>query len=189
MVPVTLTLAHRPYAYLEMLADFFAEVMFDVVTTRTLADEGADITVSQLECLKYLQRHGACSAAELAEGLHMTPPAVTKLVDRLVRKGVVTRRENPDDRRSVEISLTEAGRATVERIRQRRSQVFEMILDRMNPEDREMLERALRAFLAAGLSDPKVVEALCLRCGDESTPECPLIEAYRGLTGSPLQCR
>ncbi len=183
------TLWDRRYWYVELLADFFAEVMYDVITTRTLSDAGSDITVSQMEALKYLQRHGSCSAAQLADGLHMSPPAVTKLVDRLLRKGMVTRRENPDDRRSVEISLTDSGRLTVERIRARRSQVFELILDRMTHEEREMLERGLRAFLAAGLNDARVVEALCLHCGDESTPQCPLIDAYRGLTGEPLQCR
>ena len=183
------TLEPQRHLHLEMLADFFVELVFDVVTTRTLSDAGSDITVSQLECLKYLQRHGACSAAELAEGLHMSPPAITKLVDRLVRKGLVMRRDRPDDRRSVEISLTEAGQQAVEAIRRRRTQVFEMILSRMTPEEQEMLERSLRAFVAAGLNDPGVVEALCLRCGDESTPECPLIDAYRVLTGNPLQCR
>ncbi|MEW6045586.1 MAG: MarR family transcriptional regulator [Bacillota bacterium] len=187
MLPVTL--ASNRYAYIEMLSDFFVEMMVDVVTTRTLSDAGSYITVSQLECLKYLQRHGACSAAELAEGLHMSPPAVTKLVDRLVRKGLVRRRDRPEDRRSVEISLTEAGRRTAEELRRRRSRVLEMILNRMGPDDREELERSLRAFVAAGLSDPQVVEALCLRCGDESTPDCPLIDAYRTLTGSSLQCR
>ncbi|MBE3598941.1 MAG: MarR family transcriptional regulator [Limnochordaceae bacterium] len=187
MWPVTVVANRR--GSIEMLADLFAEVMFDVITTRTLADAGAYLTVSQLECLKYLQRHGSCSAAELADGLHMTPPAVTKLVDRLVRKGLVTRKERADDRRSVEIALTDSGRRAVERIRERRSRIFEMILSRMSPEDQQQLEHALRAFLAAGLNDTAVVEALCLRCGDESTPDCPLIEAYRDLTGTPLQCR
>lgn len=189
MWPVTVVHPKDQASSIEMLADLFVEVMFDVITTRTLSDAGSYLTVSQFECLKYLQRHGSCSAAELADGLHMTPPAVTKLVDRLVRKGFLTRRERPDDRRSVEISLTATGRDAVERIRERRSQVFELILGKMSLEERQALERSLRAFLAAGLHDRAVVEALCLRCGDESTPDCPLIDAYRDLTGAPLQCR
>ncbi len=48
---------------------------------------------------------------ELATIAHCTRPTVTGLVDALERKGLVTRRPNPDDRRSLLVTLTEEGSA------------------------------------------------------------------------------
>jgi DNA-binding MarR family transcriptional regulator len=48
---------------------------------------------------------------ELARGTVLTPSAVTALVDRLERDGLVTRAPDPSDRRGKLVSLTAAGRA------------------------------------------------------------------------------
>lgn len=48
---------------------------------------------------------------ELAEVAHCAPATVTGIVDVLERKGLVARRPNPDDRRSLLVVLTERGRS------------------------------------------------------------------------------
>jgi len=46
---------------------------------------------------------------ELAEAAHCTRATITGIVDILERKGMVTRQPNPEDRRSLLVTLTERG--------------------------------------------------------------------------------
>ena len=57
----------------------------------------------------------AQTAADLARSTMQTPGAMTRLVDRLVEKGIIERERSTDDRRVVRLRLTEEGmRAAVQ---------------------------------------------------------------------------
>lgn len=64
--------------------------------------------------LLYRLGEGVTSPAELARRLLVTPAVVTKLVDRLARRGYVRREPDPDDRRRVRLVLTPSGRRVCE---------------------------------------------------------------------------
>lgn len=53
---------------------------------------------------------------ELNRGVLLSQPALSRMVDRLVERGLVARTRDPDDRRSIRLSLTELGRATQRRV-------------------------------------------------------------------------
>lgn len=66
---------------------------------------GKPLTGSQTELLSVVTRHRAgITATDLAGVLHISSGAITQLVDPLVEKGLLTRRENPQDRRSILIA-------------------------------------------------------------------------------------
>jgi cytochrome P450 family 107 subfamily K polypeptide 1 len=71
------------------------------------------LNLPQLVLLYHLGE-GVASPAELARRLLVTPAVVTKLVDRLARRGYVRRESDPDDRRRVRLVLTLAGRQVCE---------------------------------------------------------------------------
>lgn len=57
----------------------------------------------------------AQTAADLARSTMQTPGAMTRLIDRLVDKGIIERERSSDDRRVVQLRLTEEGmRAAVQ---------------------------------------------------------------------------
>ena len=57
------------------------------------------LTVSEVLALTHLNGHGPLGQRELAEGLSITPSAVTVMVDRLIARGFVTKSPHPTDRR------------------------------------------------------------------------------------------
>jgi DNA-binding MarR family transcriptional regulator len=59
-------------------------------------------------CLDLIQQAGRIGAGELAEWAGLTTGAVTAVVDRLEAKGYVRRVPDPDDRRRVQLEMTEA---------------------------------------------------------------------------------
>ncbi|GAA1890914.1 MarR family transcriptional regulator [Lapillicoccus jejuensis] len=64
------------------------------------------LTVSEILALTYLDGHGPLSQRELAEGLSITPSAVTVMVDRLIARGFVAKSPHPTDRRRVLVRTT-----------------------------------------------------------------------------------
>jgi DNA-binding MarR family transcriptional regulator len=80
--------------------------------TDSLAREG--LTESRAHLLWQLQQRGPCTQATLAADLHVTPRAITALVDGLAASGFVTREPHPSDRRATLVTFTERGRATAQ---------------------------------------------------------------------------
>lgn len=68
------------------------------------------LTIQQLKVLLRLSLDGEMAAHELAEGAGVGMATLTGIVDRLVARGLVCRREDPRDRRVRRIDLTEEGR-------------------------------------------------------------------------------
>jgi len=106
------------------------------VAARSLADldEAEDVTLTQYRSLVVLASRGPQGMASLAEALGVTPPTASRLCDRLVRKGLVRRRTDRNDRRQVRIALTEAGRRLVDVVTERRRRQIADLLSAV-PED------------------------------------------------------
>src|SRR4029077_11323929 len=68
----------------------------------------AQITLTQLSVLRVL-REAPKTAGRLGFETELSPTSVTRIVDRLERRGLVTRRREGEDRRYVEIHLEPAG--------------------------------------------------------------------------------
>ncbi|MCL2324002.1 MAG: MarR family transcriptional regulator [Actinomycetia bacterium] len=92
--------------------------------------------------LKHLMR-GPQTQSWLADHLHLNPPALSKLIDRLVEKGLVTRAIDPEDRRRMVISLTDAGREFQHEMRAQMMERVRSNLKTLSPEDRATLSEAL----------------------------------------------
>jgi DNA-binding MarR family transcriptional regulator len=75
------------------------------------------LTFARFEVLRLLAftRHGVLPVGKIGERLQVHPASVTNAVQRLVEAGLVERRPNPDDGRSVLAEITPAGRDIVER--------------------------------------------------------------------------
>jgi DNA-binding MarR family transcriptional regulator len=80
--------------------------------TDSLARMG--LTESRAHLVWQLQQRGPCTQAALAADLHVTPRAITALVDALVETGFVTRELHPSDRRATLVTLTARGRTTAQ---------------------------------------------------------------------------
>ena len=78
--------------------------------------EGSGVTVAEWVVLREMFGAGATSPSAVAASTGLTRGAISKLVDRLVQKGLVSRAEATVDRRFQDVALTEAGRALVPKL-------------------------------------------------------------------------
>ncbi len=92
-------------------------LLYMTAQTMTLRAEKAlkpyDLTVEQLQLLKNMDEDTALSQNQLCEVVHKSAANVTRILDRLERKGCVRREKNPADRRSILLFLTAQGRELV----------------------------------------------------------------------------
>jgi DNA-binding MarR family transcriptional regulator len=101
------------------------------------------ITVSQCYLLDALANKGPLSMQELATHLCLKISTVTRLVDGLVKRKLVRRRKDVEDRRIVRAELTDSGRKTEDKITEDLLARQEAILLSMPEEVREEVVRAI----------------------------------------------
>jgi DNA-binding MarR family transcriptional regulator len=99
------------------------------IAARSLTEMADEVTLTQYRSLVVLASRGPQSVAALAEAVAVTPPTASRLCDRLVRKGLIRRREDARDRRAVRLALTRAGRELVDAVTRRRRAEITRLLD------------------------------------------------------------
>jgi MarR family transcriptional regulator, 2-MHQ and catechol-resistance regulon repressor len=75
-----------------------------------------DVSVTQCYALEAVVLHGSLTLNQLAAHMYLDKSTTSRVVDALQKKGYVERRENPEDRRALQLEATDAGRQLHARI-------------------------------------------------------------------------
>ncbi len=110
------------------------------------------LTIAQVKSLFFISNQGSTNFRKLAERLKVTPSNVTGIIDRLVEQGLISRTENPEDRRVILLKTTAKGDALVAELRERRSRHLSKILTELNKEDLNIITQGL-GLLAKAAED------------------------------------
>ncbi|MGB8991903.1 MAG: MarR family transcriptional regulator [Desulfobaccales bacterium] len=84
------------------------------IRTEMRSHRGSDLSVPQFRVLVYLHRHEGASLSDIAEHLGLTLPSMSKMIDGLVARQLVTRQMDPGDRRRVTLAATALGRTAMQ---------------------------------------------------------------------------
>lgn len=101
------------------------------------------LTRAQLKILVLLRQDGATTVGHLASHLGVTLPSVTATVDRLVQQGLVSREDDPTDRRRVINRLTPTGTVLIDRLQEGRRTRLVRALQQLPPADLATVGQAL----------------------------------------------
>lgn len=130
-----------------LLIEITARRLHRDADTRLLQDAG--VSASQAAVLFLLLRRGERRMGAIGEVLALGAPAVTGLVGRMEKAGLVTRRKDVSDRRGALVNLTEAGRRAAEQADISLREFNTELSARLGEEDAETVYQALTR-LAAG---------------------------------------
>lgn len=100
--------------------------------------EGVQLTRTQLEIVMILTERSQ-TTRQLSTRLFITQSAVTQTIDTLVRRGLVERHPDAQDRRSVTLSLSEEGRGFTRRIRQLKRHHIKALLETLSASEVDVL--------------------------------------------------
>lgn len=120
------------------------------------------ISVTECYALEAVNRHGPLRLGDLAERLHLEKSTMSRVVDALLRKGLVDRRTQEEDRRAVHIEATSRGRRLHERIAREARGRYRTLLEEVPPPSRSVVIGFLERLARSGSS------TAAGRCGDPS---------------------
>lgn len=107
-----------------------------------------ELSYSQLNALGWLEREGPMTNAELAAAERVTPQTMLRATTELVSADLISRADNPNDRRQVLLKITTSGATLVRDDRRRRDTFLAKAMDTtLTPTEQDLLR------LAAGLMD------------------------------------
>jgi len=108
---------------------------------------------AQLAVLATLRMHGRRTISALAERERVTAPSMTNMINGLEEQGFVLRTPDAEDRRRVQVDITEAGTEIVEQTIRRRDELLAEMLGEL-----DFTEDELATLRAASALMRKVVD-------------------------------
>lgn len=105
------------------------------------------LTIGQLKSLFYIRNQGSTNLGNLAAALRVTPTNTTGIVDRLVKQGLVSRTENPEDRRMLILQPTQQGEELVNKLRSKRRDYLSEVLGRMDVAELSALHQGMASLV------------------------------------------
>jgi DNA-binding MarR family transcriptional regulator len=104
---------------LEQLPVFLMEQIvkrYRQVALETLRNNDAGLTVDQWVVLKQISENNGGSQVEIGQSTVKDAPTTTRIIDQLVKKNLISKQLDPEDRRRYMVFITEKGRKLIERL-------------------------------------------------------------------------
>ena len=121
------------------------------------------LTIGQLKSLIFIDFEGSTNLKKLATAMGVTPPSMTAIVDRLVGQGLVSRQDNPEDRRMLVLKTTDEGKALLAKLREREISLMSGILTQLSLEELSALAQGFTALSRAAEYDKEKNRDECNR--------------------------
>lgn len=84
--------------------------VFDLARYISSSQPDGRLTLIQLRTVMFVAEHGTVKPTEIAKNFAITPASVTSQIDNLVKEGWLERRYNQDDKRVIEVTITDRGK-------------------------------------------------------------------------------
>ena len=107
------------------------------------------ITLTQCHLLTEIGWAGTAALNTLSDRLGVDKSTMSRNIEILVNSGLVSRMTDPENRRSVAIALTDAGRQLFQQIETRMTQFYETLLHALPTDKRSQVLESLELLLAA----------------------------------------
>jgi DNA-binding MarR family transcriptional regulator len=128
------------------IAEGIAEAL-RVGTTLMVRHLARGASVTSRNTLAALAAEGPSRLTALATGTGIAQPAMTQLVGRMEREGLVVRLIDPEDARATLVAITDAGRALQAELRRSVHERMAELLERLSADDQAMLALAMRVAM------------------------------------------
>lgn len=119
---------------------------------------GQPISVAEAYAITELVHKTELAQNDLGQRLNLAKSTVSRLIDKLVSKGLVRRARSGGDGRVSVLALTEAGETTAEQLAEARRAKFAGVLDAIPSSSREQVLEALELLVQAMRSSTESVE-------------------------------
>jgi DNA-binding MarR family transcriptional regulator len=125
-------------------ARWLADHLRRKVSSRPAAWASSEMTLTQLIALYFISAKAPITLLSLSEALGTRPPAVSAMVDRLSRAGLVCRIPDPQDRRRILLAVTDKAATLIGKIDVDTARHLQAVLNSMGTAAQRVLTDVLR---------------------------------------------
>lgn len=136
-------------AVLERTLEAFEAFEQRIMAVHAPAFTSIDLTMAQAKLLYVVTASGELSMSEIALRLGVTISTASGAVDHLVSIGLLSRVDDPANRRQVRVSVTPLGAQTLEQLRELSTRQLRSLFDVLGDDDLEVVGRAIRILTEA----------------------------------------
>ena len=140
---------------------------------------GTQLTVSQLKLLKLVATSEAQSVGDVAAFLGVSNAAASKAADRMVRRKLLRRTEADSDRRTMLLTLTDAGQRIVQSYETGRNKMLGKVFRQFPAAELRQTAAFLERLAVAIVSQTSNPEDVCLQCKMYFREKCLMREISR----------
>jgi MarR family transcriptional regulator for hemolysin len=119
-----------------------------------------DLTVPQFRTLAFVDKNKGSSLSAVANHMGLTLPSTSRLVDILIARKLLTRTDNPADRRRVELVVTGRGATILEASRRGTLSYLAEKLGKVKAGDRKVIVEAMEAIRSVFMNSSETSAAV-----------------------------
>jgi DNA-binding MarR family transcriptional regulator len=108
-----------------------------------------NLSIGQLKSLFFISNQGTTSLGKLAAALRVTPTNTTGIVNRLLKRKLITRTGSPDDRRVLFLRTTPLGEELIAGLRQKRKERMVELFNHLDDDEASIVFQALTLMVGA----------------------------------------
>ena len=109
-----------------------------------------DFSLPQLGTLLLLDGEGELTIKQMSEVLGRSVSATSRLLDQLVERGLVSRREDERDRRAKRVAITDSGRKLIATLERQRADAQITVMEHLSAEEQAIVTQAMALLAEAG---------------------------------------
>ncbi|HIA54570.1 MAG TPA: MarR family transcriptional regulator [Candidatus Melainabacteria bacterium] len=110
---------------------------------------GDKASVPQIRALSFIRRNPSTTLTTVSEYLAVSNATTSSIVDRLVKKGLVTRSEDPNERRCLQLTLTQKGQEEYKVVEELAISELTKVLMRLPDDQVKQIQAGLRILKEA----------------------------------------
>jgi DNA-binding MarR family transcriptional regulator len=118
--------------------------IFDLARYLNSSQSQGRLTLIQLMTVLFVSEKGIVKPTEIAKHFAITPASVTSQIDNLVEEGWLERKYNQDDKRVIEVTLTERGKKELPKELDKLDESTEWLFKGLDSEEKKKLPELIR---------------------------------------------
>lgn len=142
---------HSKIVLNELLVDLFHDIL--EIEEKSLRDQGSDLTITEMHTIHAVGDERPRTMTEISRDLNFTMGTLTTGVDKLIKKGYLTRSRTEEDKRIVLVELTQKGNEAKKMHDAFHQDMINSVIGTLNDEEETILIQALKKLM--GFFDDK----------------------------------
>ena len=111
--------------------------------------EDFNLSTKELSCIFSLYKHEFIHSKELSNKINLSPSRGSRIINRLIKKGYVIETHDLEDKRFLNLSLSEDGKQIYERVKKKRIECENRLLSKLDNQQKKVVKKGLEILIGA----------------------------------------